>query len=481
MPLSMEQGTSQAADPNDELFHDAFDASPIGIAVENLEGQPLFANRFLCSMLGFSEEEMRSRHCVDFSPSEDAEKDRALFQQLRAGLIDSYQIEKLFIRRDGSLFWGWLSISLLNRTSPLVVAIVEDITEERRAEEARFRHAAIVESSEDAIISKNLDAVIESWNAGAQRIFGYTESEALGQPIAILIPPELLDEESKILERLRAGERIEHYETIRMTKAGEKVNVSLSIAAIKDSSGKTVGFSKIARDITERKLAEAALADVSRKLVEIQEKERTRIARELHDDINQRLALLAVEIDTLKLNPPNSSAELNHQLAEVRERINELSAGVQLISRQLHSPQLELLGLVSAMKGLCSEFATRQKVEIDFKNDDIPQRVSNDTSLCLFRILQEALHNAAKHSGVRQFEVRLGCASNQLHLKVSDRGAGFDPESAMHKGGLGLISMHERVRLMGGTILIESKPMGGTTVNVRVPFGFEHCSQVAAG
>ena len=277
--------------------------------MENLEGQPLFANRFLCSMLGFSEEEMRSRHCVDFSHPEDAERDWALFQQLRAGLIDRYQIEKRFIRRDGSLVWARLSIALLNRTYPLVVAIVEDITEKRRAEEARFRHAAIVESSEDAIISKNLDAVIESWNAGAQRIFGYTESEALGQPITILIPPELRDEENKILERLRAGERIEHYETIRRTKSGKRVNVSLSIAAIKDSSGTTVGFSKIARDITERKLAEAALVDVSRKLVGIQEQERTRIARELHDDINQRLALLAVEIDTLRLNAPNSSDE----------------------------------------------------------------------------------------------------------------------------------------------------------------------------
>jgi PAS domain S-box-containing protein len=477
----MTQGTAQAAEPNDELFHDAFNASPIGIAVENLEGQPLFANRFLCSMLGFSEEEMRSRHCVDFSHPDDAERDWALFQQLRAGLVDGYQIEKRFIRRDGSLVWGRLSISLLNRTFPLVVAIVEDITEKKRAEEARFRHAAIVESSEDAIISKNLDAVIESWNAGAQRIFGYTESEALGQPITILIPPELRDEEIRILERLRAGERIEHYETIRMTKSGKWVNVSLSIAAIKDSSGRTVGFCKIARDITERKLAEAALADVSRKLVDIQEKERTRIARELHDDINQRLALLAVEIDTLRLNAPNSSDELNRQLTEVYRGINEVSAGVQLISHQLHSPQLEHLGLVSAMKGLCREFATRQKVEIDFKNDDIPQRVSNDTSLCLFRILQEALHNAAKHSGVRQFEVRLGCSSNQLHLTVSDRGAGFDVESAMNQEGLGLTSMHERVRLMRGTILIVSKPMDGTTVHVHVPFGLEHRSQIASG
>ena len=127
MPSYMEPGTPQATELSDELFHDAFNASPIGIAVENLEGQPVFANRFLCSMLGFTEEEMRSRHCVEFSPSEEAEKDWALFQQLRAGLIDRYQIEKRFIRRDGSLIWGRLSISLLNRTSPLAVAIVDDI------------------------------------------------------------------------------------------------------------------------------------------------------------------------------------------------------------------------------------------------------------------------------------------------------------------------------------------------------------------
>src|SRR6201993_1678132 len=108
---------------NTQLFRDAFNASPIGIAVENLDGQPLFVNPALCSMLGFSEEEMRGKHCVEFSPPEDAEKDWALFEQLRAGLIDRYQIEKRFIRRDGSLVWGRLSISLLNRTSPLVVAM----------------------------------------------------------------------------------------------------------------------------------------------------------------------------------------------------------------------------------------------------------------------------------------------------------------------------------------------------------------------
>src|SRR5262249_15993888 len=141
--------TSHTLTPNGQMFRDVFDASPVGIAIENLEGQPLFVNRALCSMLGFSEEELCSKHCVQFSPPEDAEKDWALFQRLHAGSIDRYQLEKRYFRRDGSLMWGRLSLSLLNsRPSPLVLAMVEDITEKKMAEESEFRHVAIVESSE---------------------------------------------------------------------------------------------------------------------------------------------------------------------------------------------------------------------------------------------------------------------------------------------------------------------------------------------
>ena len=218
-------------------------------------------------MLGFSEQELRNKHCIDFSPPEDAEKDWVLFQQLRTGSIDHYQLDKRYFRQDGSLVWGRLSISLLkSHPSPLVIAMVEDITEKKTAEEARFRHAAIVESSKDAIISKNLDGVIQSWNAGAERIFGYTESEAVGQPITILIPPESRYEENQILERLRAGGRIEYYETTRVTKAGEKVAVSLTISPIKDSAGRLVGFCKVAHDITEQKRAEEVLHEANRAL-----------------------------------------------------------------------------------------------------------------------------------------------------------------------------------------------------------------------
>src|ERR1700745_850858 len=208
---------AQTRTPETQLFHDVFNASPIVFAVKTLEGQPLFVNPSFCSFLGFSEAELRNKHCVDFSPPEDAEKDWALFQKLRAGSIDHYQMEKRYFRRDGSLVWGSLSISLLKGCPcSLVLAMVEDITEKKRAEEARFRHTAIVESSDDAIISKTRDGIIVSWNAGAEHIYGYTQAEAVGKPINILVPPELADEENKILETLRAGGRIEHFETIRV-------------------------------------------------------------------------------------------------------------------------------------------------------------------------------------------------------------------------------------------------------------------------
>src|SRR6201988_4049241 len=254
--------------PNIQLFRDVFNASPIGIAVETLEGQPLFVNPAFCSMLGFSEEELRNKHCVDFSPPEDAEKDWAIFQQLKAGSIDHYQLEKRYVRKDGSLVWGRLSISLLNsRPSPLVIAMVEDITDKKRAEEALLRNAAIVESSEDAIASGTLDGIIVSWNTGAQHLYGYSEAEAVGKPISMILPPELRDEEKKIFETVRAGGHISQFETVRVAKTGKRINVSLTISPIKDSSGRMVGVSGIARDITERKRADEALAEMNRTLV----------------------------------------------------------------------------------------------------------------------------------------------------------------------------------------------------------------------
>jgi PAS domain S-box-containing protein len=737
--------------------------------------------------------------------------------------------------------------------------MVEDITEQKKVEEARFRYAAIVESSEDAIASGTLDGIIVSWNAGAQRMYGYSEEEAVGKPITILVPPELSGEENNILETLKAGGRIEQFETVRVTKTGKRINVSLSISPIKDSSGATVGVAGIARDITERKWAEQALraseerlrlaqqaahigtfewnirtgvntwtpeleaiyglppggfggtqkafeklihpddlagvielidrslksgqsangewrvlwpdgsvlwiagrwqvfmdasgepsrmigvnvdvterrrseerlreyekavegaedmigvidreyrfllanrqylkmrnltreqvvghfipevlnrevfeavikpkldecfqgkvvkyemklsypavgerdlllsyfpiegengvdraacilrditdrkraeeallemnraleaqssllqsreellkifvqnvpaavamldrdmrylqvsdrwcadfsldssqilgsshyerfpdlpdrwkqlhrralngeilradedrwdrkdgttwsrweirpwhniegspggilifseditrrkqmeetlSGVSRRLIEAQEQERTRIGRELHDDINQRLAMLSLGLEQLQDNPP----DVQTRLQELRTQTTELSNDVQALSHELHSSKLEYLGVVSGIKSWCKEFGERQAMKIDFKSD-VSTVVPLDIGISLFRVLQEALHNALKHSGVKRIEVQLHEESGEIHLTIRDLGKGFDIEAARQGRGLGLTSMQERVRLVNGTITIESKPMGGTTIQVRVPLEFQQSSE----
>jgi PAS domain S-box-containing protein len=483
-----------------------------------------------------------------------------------------------------------------------------DVTERKRAEEARLRHAAVIESSEDAIISKNLDGIIVSWNAGAQRLFGYTESEAVEQPITMLIPPELQGEESKIRERLRAGGRIEHYETTRVTKTGKRVDVSLTIGPIKDSNGSVVGFSEIAHDITTRKQAEHALVEseerlllaarvarmfayswdattdsiqrsgesaeilgvddklantgeavlamvhpddrerleaalagltvenpilqisyriirpdgaiawlernsrayfdehgklariigmirditaqknseealstMTRKLIDGQEQERTRIARELHDDVSQQLAMLVIELDHRDHSFSGSSG-FHTYLARTRQRIIEIAHDVQTLSHQLHSSKLEYLGLSAAAKSLCTELAQKSDVQIDFSQEGVSRSLPNEVSLSLFRILQEALHNAIEHSGTKNFEVRLFERSSEIVLMVKDSGNGFDISAGMRGTGLGLTSMRERVRLVNGTIVIDSKPNGGgTTIRVCVPLGSKRLSEQKAG
>jgi PAS domain S-box-containing protein len=427
-------------------------------------------------------------------------------------------------------------------------------------------------------------------------MYGYTEEEAVGKPITILVPPELPDEENKILETLKAGGRIEHFETVRVTKTGERINVSLSVSPLKDSSGRIVGVSGIARDIsdlkrheeklreyekavegseemiavvdrqyrylianrkfldyrsmtkeqvvgrlvpevlnkeffetvvkekldecfqgnvvryetkytypelgerdlslsyfpidgvggvdriacilqdvTERKRAEEALSAVTRKLIGAQEQERARIGRELHDDINQRLAMLAVELEQLQDNP-----EVGSRLQELRKQTTEISNDVQALSHELHSSKLEYLGVVAGIKSWCREFGERQGMEVEFKSD-VVSVLPLDVGVCLFRVLQEALHNVVKYSGTKRVEVELAEQSNEVHLMVRDSGKGFDIEAAKQGRGLGLTSMQERVRLMSGTISIESKPMGGTTIHVRVPVESKHEAQRAAG
>ena len=217
---------------------------------------------------------------------------------------------------------------------------------------------------------------------------------------------------------------------------------------------------------------EETLSDLSRKLIESQEQERTRIGRELHDDINQRLAMLSIGLDQLQ-------DEVQTSVQELRKQTIELSNDVQALSHDLHSSKLEYLGIVAGIKSWCKEFGERLRVEIDFTSD-VASVLPLQVGLSLFRVLQEALNNAIKHSGVKWIEVQLREQFGEIHLLISDLGRGFDVEAASQGKGLGLISMRERVRLVNGTITVASRPMGGTTIHVRVPLGSEDPAKRAA-
>ena len=233
--------------------------------------------------------------------------------------------------------------------------------------------------------------------------------------------------------------------------------------------GDAVRMLGMAVDITEVKQAEEALSGMSRKLIEAHEEERTWIARELHDDINQRLALLAVNLETLSQKLPASRVEVKRRISKEQGLVSELGRDVQALSHRLHSSKLEYLGLVAAASGLCKELSDQQKVEIDFHSDGIPKNLPPEISLCLFRVMQEALQNGIKHSGSRHFEVRLGSALNEIQLRVCDSGVGFDLDQAMKGRGVGLSSMQERLKLVGGEFSIESQLQHGTTIQARVP------------
>jgi PAS domain S-box-containing protein len=345
----------------------------------------------------------------------------------------------------------------------------EQLIREQTAAEGRLRLAAIVESSNDAIFSKNLDGIVLSWNAAAQRIFGFSEADVVGQPSAILLPPEREDEEIRLLQRLKAGERIDRFRTTRLTKAGHTINVSSTFTPLTDAAGTLVGVAEIARDVTEQDRTEQALSSLSHKLIHAQEEERARIARELHDDIGQRLALLAIDLTELSVAAPG----LGHgrQTVKLKAQAVEIATDVQALAHELHSAKLDALGIATAMRAFCDEFAEQKRVAVDFAAHDVPEQLPSDISLCLFRVLQEALHNAAKHSNVEHFDVELWGARDDIHLVITDPGRGFDLAAAKATGrGLGLVSMTERLKLVNGDLSIETQPRHGTRIHARAPF-----------
>jgi PAS domain S-box-containing protein len=462
----------------EQLFRYLFEQASVGIALEDLEGKLLLANPALCSMLGYTEKELCDMSCSQFASPEDSQDDWALFQRLRAGLIDQYSLEKRYVRKDAAQLWGRLNVSILKNgdggSSHLVFAFVEDITERKRAEEVlreseeRLRLAAHAGKMLAYEWDATTDKIVRS--EGVTQILGEDEpTHTTGQHILSMIPPEDREKLNAAVAQLSPEKPYLQIRYRMIRSDGNVIWVDRSSRAYFDEQGRMLRMVGMLADITERKLAEEVLASVSRRLIEAQERERTRIARELHDDVGQRLALLNNELERLRQDFPDLGAEVHARIGALRKQTDELATDVQSMSHELHSSKLEYLGLLAAMTGFCKEFSEQQKVEIVFIHDEIPSGVPHEISLCLFRVLQEALQNAVKHSGVRHFDVKLQGSPAAIHLTVRDSGVGFDPALVRATQGLGLVSMQERVRLVKGTISITSRPQSDTVISVHVP------------
>jgi PAS domain S-box-containing protein len=360
-----------------------------------------------------------------------------------------------------------------------------DVTELKQAEEAlrasEQKYRRVVDHLHDALMIDDAARQVIFANDRFLQLFGIGRAELKNINIEEYVAPESRAQLRDIHERRMRGESVpEQFEYEGIRRDGERMWLEVNVVPVHDSTGRITHTQSVIRDITDHKQADAALALVSRKLIEAQEQERARIARELHDDFGQRLAMLTIEIEELQQSDFELPAQVRKRFDELKKQTSGIAADIQILSHELHSAKLEYLGMTAAMRGFCKEFGEQQNVDIDFQTHDLPSPVPPDVSLCFLRVLQEALHNSAKHSGERHFEVRLWGTSDAIHLTIRDYGAGFDPEAARMGRGLGLISMEERLKLLAGTLSIETDFRHGTTIHARVPLSSSNDSVRAA-
>lgn len=359
-------------------------------------------------------------------------------------------------RADGTEFPIEASISQLDMgAQKLFTVILRDITARKLGEEARNRLAAIVESSDDAIISESLDGTIVTWNAGAERVYGYTAREAIGQPITMLIPPELRGEEPQVLDILKRGERVAHLETVRLRKNGTRIDVSLNISPICDAEGQIIGASKTARDVTERKRLEAAVAAAA-------EEERGRIARDLHDGLGQQLGGALFLSDLLHRDLKKREAVESTRADQVHALIVEALGLTRELARGLYPVPAEPEGLMTALQNLADRVARDRRLECTFDADSAVLLSDETLATHLYRIAQEAVNNALKHSGATRIEILLNRSAETLELRVRDFGKGLPQDKPTH--GLGMQTMRHRANLIGAQLTVESQSAGGVAV-----------------
>ncbi len=475
----------EVASKEEHLVTAILDAAAVDllVLVMDREGRILRFNRACQELTGYAPEEVAGKRVWDFllAPGEAAAA-RDAFEGIRAGAPNrrqDYWITK--DRRRRLISWSSSSVTR-NNIVEYIVATGIDLTESQEAkEEAREKEAtvqALLESAAQAILAHDRQGRIVLVNASAETMFGYTRPELLGMTIEGLLPGALRAQHVKKRAAWSAAPRNRPMgsglELAGLRKGGDDFPVEVTLSHIESKDG-PLGVS-IVSDITERKKARAALLksqeelrDLAGRLLLIQETETKLIARDLHDDLSQKLAALGMQASTLAKAPPEPPEVLNERIRDLGQKISSLSDDVHRMSRRLHPAILDDLGLEAALREECLSFSQRSGIRVQFQANEVPRTLPSDVALCLFRVAQEALRNIEKHSNAGEVHMVLARHGPEVALVIEDRGDGFQVEEARGQGGLGLISMKERVRLVNGEFSIRSEPGKGTEIEVHVP------------
>jgi PAS domain S-box-containing protein len=492
---------------SEEQWRAVFENNPTMYFMVDPAGTVLSVNPFGADQLGYAVDELIGEPVLKVF----AEADWATVMQTIGGCLEqigqvrTWEIRK--VRRDGQVIWVRETAKAMARSngSPIVLIACEDITLRKKTEadlresERRHRHifhatgvsiweedfslvkAAIEELKRSGVgdvrdylqrfpqfLERAISLVrINDVNDATLKLFGAATKEDLLSSLHVVFTPETREVFAGELIAIAEGQVSFEGET-RLRKLNGEPMVALFSVSFPPPDGPFDAVLVSIVDITDRKRAEEDLEELAGRLIHAQEEERSRIGRELHDHISQMLGVLTIRIDQLRADPSTPSA-VAMSLEELRQSTMEITSDVHGLSHRLHSSALDYLGLVPALQKLIGDFAQRHGIAIDFSHASIPPSLPSDVGLCLFRVVEESLTNMAKHSGTQSARVNVTGSSNGIHLTVADAGRGFDLDSLERRAGLGFVSMRERLRVLRGTVHVDSAPSRGTTIDVWVP------------
>lgn len=461
---------------SEEKFRSVFRDAGIGMAIVSPEGCFLAGNDAFCKFIGYTEEELLRKTVQSLTHPDDWPR---FSERLGQALADggSFQgVEKRCLHKSGKVLHGECSGSLIRDADGKAlyfVAEVLDITERKRANqnliESEERFRLVANSAPVLIWMSGTDRLCTFFNKCWLDFTGRTVEQEMGEGWAQGVHPADLEGCLSVYSRAFDA-RVDFEMEYRLLRHDGKYRwvVDYGVPRV-ESDGTFCGYIGSCVDITDRKMNAESLEELGGRLIAAQEEERGRIARELHDDFSQRLALLGIGLSRLWKKRPESEEEERTLVRELWNRIQEISSDVHRLSHQLHSSKLEHVGLGPALMGLCEEISEKYRIQVEFTDRGIALEIPKDVALCLFRVTQESLNNVVKHSRAKQAQVELCKTRDEIRLQIVDAGAGFDVALSHTDAGIGLIGMRERLRLVGGRLSVQSAPMRGTTILAEVP------------